>query len=72
MMNDNMLTFAALGTKASNLDLKIRLKQMEIRDEKNPDNLYQLSIDLINLVEEKTRCIYNIMELTGKLFLPNI
>jgi len=71
-MNDNMLTFAALGTKASNLDLKIRLKQMEIRDEKNPDNLYQLSIDLINLVEEKTRCIYNIMELTGKLFLPNI
>jgi len=67
-----MLTFAALGTKASNLDLKIRLKQMEIRDEKNPDNLYQLSIDLINLVEEKTRCIYNIMELTGKLFLPNI
>lgn len=70
MMNNEMLTFAALGTKATNLDLKIRLKQMEIRDEKNPSNLYVLSTDLINLVEEKTRCIYNIMELTGKLFLP--
>ena len=72
MMTDEMLTFAALGTKASNLDLKITLKQMEIRDEKVPENLYKLSIDLINLVEEKTRCIYNIMELTSKLFLPNI
>jgi len=70
MMNNEMLTFAALGTKATNLDLQIRLKQMEIRDEKNPSNLYVLSTDLINLVEEKTRCIYNIMELTGKLFLP--
>jgi len=72
MMTEDMLTFASLGTVATNLDLKIRLKQMDIRDEKVPENLYQLSIDLINLVEEKTRCIYNIMELTGKLFLPTV
>ena len=69
-MNQRMLTFANLGTKATNLDLQIKLKQMEIRDEKNPENLYDLSVDLINLVEEKTRVIYNIMELTGKFFSP--
>ena len=69
MMNNETLAFANLGTKATNLDLQIKLKQMDIRDEKVPENLYQLSIDLINLVEEKTRCIYNILELTGKLFL---
>ena len=72
MMTDDMLTFASLGTKATNLDLKIKLIQNDIRIAKTQDELYQLSIDLINLVEQKTRCIYNIMELTGKLFLPTV
>lgn len=69
MMNNETLAFANLGTKATNLDLQIKLIQNDIRLAKTQDELYQLSCKLINLVEEKTRCIYNIMELTGKLFL---
>ncbi len=72
MMTDEMLTFASLGTKATNLDLQIKLIQNDIRIAKTQNELYELSCKLINLVEEKTRCIYNIMELTGKLFLPTV
>lgn len=70
MMSEELLTFAALGTKATNIDLQIKMKQMDIKEAKTQDELYELSCQLITLVEEKTRCIYNIMELTQKHFLP--
>ncbi len=72
MMNNETLAFANLGTKATNLDLQIKLIQNDIRIAKTQDELYQLSCELINLVEEKTRCIYNIIELSSKYFLPTV
>ena len=68
MMSNDLLHFAEMGTRASVLDLKIKNKQLDIRDEKDSTKLYDLSVELIHLVEEKTQLLVGLLQFTQEKF----
>ncbi len=68
MMSNDLLRFAEMGTRASVLDLKIKNKQLDIRDEKDSAKLFDLSVELIHLVEEKTQLLVGLFQFTQEKF----
>ena len=64
MLSLPILKFAEMSTKAACLELEIRHKLIDITDCKHKEMLYDLSIELANLVEQKSILLCGIIELT--------